>query len=331
MEPLIDAIYRLLPTKAEAALSASLLRDKLENHHELLECTNKKTRYQKVKRLLDKLEADKAGKIFVQPQGKENLYWKRCEPEQQLHYLLTQLSLFQDVIKQRLPASQQQQLADVMQNLPGNKTNWLRKIYIAPSSVWQPPKLDPAVTSVVYQAIEENKVFSCDYTTLNGITRRQTLVPWGLMTKAEKVYVLAIRRGSTKPAPITYALMSIRNAELGDRQTLLEGLPPDTDLRKYCEAHNIGSFAAEAKQITLVVRFYGNAGRNIKETPLSDDMQVHEINERCREVIATVQNSVELRKYLRGFGEQAEVIAPSELRQQMVAELHAWLTRYQTK
>ncbi|KKO46575.1 hypothetical protein WG68_04540 [Arsukibacterium ikkense] len=328
MEPLIDAIYRILPTNAEHALSAAALSRKLAEHDALMLCNTAKLKAQKVRRQLDKLEADKAGKIFVGQHGKESRYWKLCQPEQQLSYLLQQLSLFQDVIKQRLPASQQQQLNDVMQSMPGNKGNWLRKIYIAPSSVWQAPRLDPAVTAVVYQAIEEDKVFSCDYTTLDGITRRQTLVPWGLMTKAEKVYVLAIRRGSTKPAPITYALISIRNAELGESKTLLEGLPPATDLRTYCEAHNIGSFASEAEQIKLVVRFYGNAARNIKETPLSDDMQVQEINQRCREVSATVHNSIELRKYLRGFGEQAEVMAPPELRQQMVAELHAGLARY---
>ncbi|SNY58369.1 Predicted DNA-binding transcriptional regulator YafY, contains an HTH and WYL domains [Arsukibacterium tuosuense] len=328
MEQLIDAIYRLLPTKAGQALSVTALRDKLENHDALLTCATSKTKYQKVQRQLDKLEVDKAGKIFVEPYDKENRYWKLCEPEVQLANLLRQLSLLQDVIKQRLPASLQQQLDDVMQ-MTAKKDHWLRKIYVAPSSVWQPPKLDPAVTSVVYQAIEEDRAFSCDYTTIKGKTRRVTLVPWGLMTKAEKVYVLAIERGSKKSAPVTYALISIRNAELAGPKTIVEGLPADTDLRTYCERHQIGSFAVGAEQISLVVRFYGNAGRNIKETPLSDDMQVQELSDDCREVTATAHNSVELRKYLRGFGEQAEVIAPTELRQHMRSELHAAIKRYE--
>ncbi|QSX39787.1 helix-turn-helix transcriptional regulator [Shewanella cyperi] len=329
MESLGEAIYRNLPTNEQYALSVASLSERLNQHEALQKCDCDKHKAQKIRRQLAKLEADKPGKIHAQQYGKEWRFWKSCEPETQLSYLLQQLSVLQDVIQQRLPSGLQRQLNDVMQQLPVNKGNWLRKIYIAPSSVWQPPKLNPEVVTVVYQAIEEDRTFSCDYTTLKGITRRVTLVPWGLMTKAEKVYVLAIERGSKKTAPVTYAMLSIRNAELGEHISLLEGLPVDVDLRTYCETHQIGSFGADSPVIDLVVRFYGNAGRRLEETPLSDNMQLHELSNNCREIHATVRNTVELRKFLRGFGEQVEVIAPDLLRSEMIQELHACLNRYQ--
>ena len=328
MKTLMNAIYQMLPTRAESAQSTALLTERLHHHHALINCKGQKTRLQKIRRQLEKLELDKAGKIHIVQHGKELRYWKSSEPEAQLSQLLQQLNLLQDVIRQRLPSSLQQQLNDLMQQVPSNKGNWLRKIYIAPSSVWQPPKLNPDVTAVIYQAIENDLTFSCDYTTLKGVTKRVTLVPWGLMTKAEKVYVLAIERGSVKPAPVTYALLSMQNAVLGDNQTLREGLPADTDLKTYCELHHIGSFGAGSEQISLIVRFYGIAAKRLADTPLSDDMQINELTHDCREVTATVRDTKELRKFLLGFGALAEVIAPAQLRDDIKNELKACLRRY---
>lgn len=87
----------------------------------------------------------------------------------------------------------------------------------------------------------------------------------------------------------------------------------DFDLDSYIASGAFG-FSGDAPEIEVVLRFYNGAGFHLKETPLSKDQTVHEINEQTLEVTATVRDNRRFRWWLMGFGADVECIEPSSLR-----------------
>ncbi|MEE2003155.1 WYL domain-containing protein [Alkalimonas sp. MEB108] len=327
-------IYRTLPEGEHKAITTAQLLERIQASgwaHQAASLLpgERKSAIQKLRRQLDGMMDNPDKLIGSDRQSRQQIYWRKPDPQKGLAYLIQELSLLQDVIKRGLSPKTQQDFDALLSKRLSHQSRWLNKLYVAPSGVWQPPVLDATTTELVYSAIEQELEFSCDYTNIQGLKRRVRLAPWGLMVKAEKVYVVARECGKNKPGAVTYAMISIENVELENPMQLSDMLDPAIDFKTYCEQEGMGQFAKGTESIVLTMRLYGNAGRRIHDTPLSTDMQVKEISHDCREVTATVHNSVELRKFLRGFGAELQVMAPEQLRSQMAEELKQALAWYQ--
>lgn len=101
----------------------------------------------------------------------------------------------------------------------------------------------------------------------------------------------------------------------------------DFDLDTYIASGAFG-FSGDAPEIEVGLRFYNGAGFHLKETPLSKDQIVLEIDERTLEVTATVRDNKRFRWWLLGFGEDVEIILPRELRSSISLALSNALGKY---
>jgi predicted DNA-binding transcriptional regulator YafY len=101
----------------------------------------------------------------------------------------------------------------------------------------------------------------------------------------------------------------------------------DFDLDAYIASGAFG-FSSDAAEIEVVLRFYNGAGFHLKETPLSKDQQVLEIDEQTLEVTATVRDNKRFRWWLLGFGADLEVVSPEDLRKLIWDHLLLGVGRY---
>lgn len=99
------------------------------------------------------------------------------------------------------------------------------------------------------------------------------------------------------------------------------------DLDSYIASGAFG-FSGDAPEIEVVLRFYDGAGFHLKETPLSKDQRVREIDEQTLEVTATVRDNRRFRWWLLGFGADVEVFSSSNLRDDLRQQLGKAVMRY---
>jgi predicted DNA-binding transcriptional regulator YafY len=96
--------------------------------------------------------------------------------------------------------------------------------------------------------------------------------------------------------------------------------PKNFDLDAYIASGAFG-FSSDAPEIEVTLRFYNGAGFHLKETPLSKNQSVSEIDEQTLEVVATVRDNNRFRWWLCGFGESIEILQPVSLRSALSASL----------
>ena len=122
------------------------------------------------------------------------------------------------------------------------------------------------------------------------------------------------------------ALHRIHKAEMLAAKT---NKSKDFDLDAYIASGAFG-FSGDAPEIKVVLRFYHGAGFHLKETPLSSDQQVNEIDEQTLEVTATVRDNRRFRWWLLGFGADVEVVGPNHMRNFMIKNVLQVNAHYDT-
>jgi predicted DNA-binding transcriptional regulator YafY len=103
--------------------------------------------------------------------------------------------------------------------------------------------------------------------------------------------------------------------------------PKDFDLDEYIHSGAFG-FSGDSPEIDVVLRFYNGAGFHLKETPLSKNQSVREIDEQTLEVTATVRDNKRFRWWLLGFGSDVEVFSSISLRDDLRQQFGKAIMRY---
>ena len=70
---------------------------------------------------------------------------------------------------------------------------------------------------------------------------------------------------------------------------------------------------------------------HLQETPLSEDQVIEHMQDVRRQVSATVLETRQLVWWLLGFGDGVEVLAPQELREQIIGKVKRLADRYAGK
>lgn len=322
------ALLAHLPTTPALPISIGELTDRVAQN--LTDVTKSRTLEQKIRRRLEKLSELYKDSIIIDYQPRRVLYSKTRDSTRENVVVLQQFAMLRKQVARYLPASQQEHLQHVRLN-PHTQTlkEWQEKLYLAPSSVWRAPAINPVIALVVYRAIESNVPICFDYTSVKGELSHKKLMPWGLMFKSEKVYVLGVETHLSTDKPAAYALHRMKNPDVLPYSVNLPTKPDNQTITEICERYDIGIFSSKNDQlINLEVKFYNDAARHIDDTPLSPDQQLIELTHDCRLLKATVRDCYELRKFIRGFGLNAEVLAPTYLRQELQQELALLLHRY---
>jgi len=177
---------------------------------------------------------------------------------------------------------------------------WPAKVrVVATSQPLLPPKVVPGVFEVVSEALYSNRWLNLDYRNSGGKRGKVEVMPLGLAQQGPRLYLVGRYRGYDNERSL--ALHRILSAEMS---TLSFDRPKEFDLKKYDDDGRFGF--GQGKKIQLTFRIDRNAGFHLLESPLSNDQQVVELNDKQLEITATVIDSAMLDWWLRGFGGSIE-------------------------
>jgi predicted DNA-binding transcriptional regulator YafY len=208
-------------------------------------------------------------------------------------------------------------------------SKWIQKIAVIPKG--QPllkAEFKESVRNVVYDGLLNNKQISITYKRL-GAKRSKTypVHPLGLVFRNEIIYLVAIAK--TYKDPAQFPLHRILKAELTETDAII---PKGTNLKTFIGRGEFSYPYAETvdeEEIVLEAAFHKYHASRLEETPLSSDQVMMSQADGRVTLKATVLNSLELREWLRGFGDSVEVIAPASLRAEFIEMIENLLQMYE--
>ncbi len=259
--------------------------------------------------------------------SKPHRYRKKVDVNAENKQTIRQLSVLQDLIGQYLPIDQQRLLEK--QVTDAHPHSWKQFIYVAPSSICTAPQCTIDIKTKVYTAIEQQQALAFTYLNGDRDISQKRLMPWGLMFKGEKTYVVGMEQNNKGTRPAIYAMHRMSEMSILDADDSYKAKPASMTIAEICKLHGFDRFKRKTDPIIhLTLRLFGKAANNIDGTPISDDQIVEEIAEGVRELRATILWGDELEKFIRGLGPHAEVIEPVALRQKLAEEYQQLALRY---
>lgn len=186
--------------------------------------------------------------------------------------------------------------------------SWTDKVRLLPRGLkLHPPEIRANVLEAVYRALLEERRFEADYCP-RGTTESRTyeVNPLGLVVRDGILYLVATLWRYSNPVHLAVHRL--------ERVNLLEATtwwPEDFDLDTHIAE---GGFRYPRSEATIQLRalFSHAAAWHLAETPLSEDQALTETEDGV-EVLATVQDTEELKWWLQGFGDAVMVLGPEEL------------------
>ena len=207
-------------------------------------------------------------------------------------------------------------------------SKWHDKVRVLPRGIPQrAPEISDEVAAAVYQAVLQEKQLKLTYVANTEIPepREYTIHPLALVVRDQVIYLVCIFDGYTDPRQL--ALHRIRHAEI---------------LEASCqrpEAFSVDAYIADGdfnmlysrKPIRLEAEFLKHVAIHLRESPVSDDQTIEEVSEENILLAATVLDSLELRFWLRSFGDEVEVIHPLNLRTEFANSASTLASHYGRK
>lgn len=200
--------------------------------------------------------------------------------------------------------------------------NWRKRVLVVSRGPeLLSPKISETVQRAAYQSLLEGKQLQASYRRRGAVkSKPMTLHPQGLVLREGVLYVVAMARDYTDL--YHYALHRFTSAEMLSASARRQ---QDFDLATYVE--QAFHYPLSPKSIRLRLRMDKGAAHHLEERPLAADQQIR-LDDDDAVITATVADTEELRWWILGFGEKAEVLAPVGLRREIVASLQGMAARY---
>jgi predicted DNA-binding transcriptional regulator YafY len=202
---------------------------------------------------------------------------------------------------------------------------WQHKVRVIPPN--QPllaPKIDEAVQATLHEALLHELQCNISY------QKREATEPesypihaLGLVQRGQVLYLVCTIKAY--PHIRILALHRILAAELMDESI---SPPVNFDLDDYISSGALGWFPKETIHLKVIIN--ADVASHLYETPLSDDQTMIELPDGRIQLTATVQETMQLRWWLQGFGDGVEVIKPAHLRKQIAESVERLAERYET-
>lgn len=179
-----------------------------------------------------------------------------------------------------------------------------------------PPKLSSAVLSSISTALLHDKVINVTYRNLQGrMLADRPVMPLALVQQAERLFLVCRFQGHEDTRHL--AVHRIKEAVLTphgfDR--------PEFSLEAYLKQGHFGF--GNGERITLKVNVQRHLAELLKETPLSDDQEVQELEDGTSLVSATVIRGEQIRWWLRMHGDAIKLVQPEGLLDEVDSTLPA--------
>lgn len=175
-----------------------------------------------------------------------------------------------------------------------------------------PPVVDTELSEKVYTALLEERRFKAAYRTVNGkLGTYDEVNPLGMAFVDGLTYLIASINQHIDP--VLLVLHRFQEVELLDKPVTF---PQDFDLDACVE--ELLTFQIGDK---LKVRLcFSNTSdiQRLKESPLAKNQKIRQLDDGKFELTATVDDTLQLRWWLSGYGSRVEVLGPKDLRQEFV-------------
>lgn len=214
-------------------------------------------------------------------------------------------------------------------DLHGNGlSGWRNKIRVlSPGQPLQPPTVDSDVQSVVTQALLLDRRVLVTYRPRGAKNDKEYVVsPLGLVVRDQVIYLVCTLRDYPDVKQLVFNRMraAVLMEEAVNRSV-------DFDLDRYIKQGEFGWPVESGERINLIADFTRSAAINIIEQPLDRHQQIEEIDAGTIRLSASVIDTYELRRWLRTYGDQVEVLAPEALRNEIAQGAVSLMERYAKK
>ena len=195
-------------------------------------------------------------------------------------------------------------------------SNWTERVRVVPPSLnFQPPSVDIEVQDVLYEALLKRKQILADYENVAGETTKGiTLNLIGLVQRGPLVFLIATAWDYQDVRQ--FALHRFQSAQILETPTIEpEGFKFDQYL-----ASGAMEIIENSDKIAIKLCIDQRQARYLSETPLSDDQILKEDAQKEGWFIlsATVNDTAQLRWWLRAHATECEVLEPALLRQECI-------------
>lgn len=228
--------------------------------------------------------------------------------------------LVESYMRQLLPASTLDYLQPwfstangVLDQHDNGLAHWPDKIRVLPQGLpKKTPDIKPEIAEAVYQAVLQERQLRITYPSKNedAETTSRIIHPLALVVRDRVVYLICVFDGYSDPRQL--AMHRILSAEvLNDAALRPEGFSIDAYIAD-------GEFGIQhsPQPITLEAEFMRHVAIHLRESPIAEDQVIEDVDEDNVLLRATVPDTLELRLWLKSFGDEVAVIMPDELRQE---------------
>jgi predicted DNA-binding transcriptional regulator YafY len=179
------------------------------------------------------------------------------------------------------------------------------------------------VAEAAYQAVLQERQLQIVYPNRSEQPENRTHIvhPLALVVRDRVVYLICVFDGYTDPRQLAlHRMVSVTMLDESAQR------PKDFSIDKYITEGAFG-IVLNPKPIVLEAEFLRHVAIHLRESPIADDQVIEDVDEDNVLLRATVPDTLELRLWLRGFGDEVAVISPPFLRKEfceMSENLHQY-------
>ncbi|WP_262966128.1 helix-turn-helix transcriptional regulator [Methylobacter psychrophilus] len=197
---------------------------------------------------------------------------------------------------------------------------WIDKVRIISNGLnLLPPEINPVVLPVIYEALLKNCRFDAIYQGQNSTAKIYEMNPLGLVFRNNLIYLVATVGDYLIVKQ--FALHRFQYAKLGSNKVTI---PSDFTLDGYIAEGEFDYPVTDSPQeVALQLEITGFMRKHLIETPLSQNQRITELDDDLYLLEASIQDTYQLRWWIRSFSTNIEVMEPVELRAEFAREARA--------
>jgi predicted DNA-binding transcriptional regulator YafY len=251
-------------------------------------------------------------------------------PSMDAHAALT-FNLVEEYMQNLLPRSTLSHMApwfDAAQGVASSQastvTKWRDKLRVIPHTLNKvPAPIDPDIQATIYNGLFNEKQIQVTYRAITTGKEAKTypVHPLGLVVMEQVVYLVCTVKDYQDARFL--ALHRIDAAELLDTTAVR---PTTFDIDEFI-LREFGIRLGK-EPIDLILRIRGVLAKYLAETPVASDQRMFQIDDVWTRVEVGVQDTIQLRSWLRSLGPDAVVERPDFLRKTLSDEFKSLASHY---
>jgi predicted DNA-binding transcriptional regulator YafY len=297
--------------------------------------------------------------LCVEKGSGKSLLWK-LSPYQQLTYdfermpafMALALTLSEKHLKQVLPSETRAELKKLFDNAQEKLVKSEQKLssrhyqrlsqsveFFQRGQRLQAASFNPKILDTIYRAILLGKRISISYQR-GQASKEYELHPYGVVIMLPKLYLVAkkhevvAKKHEASPDHEFFRSFLVHKIQDITIKQHTNHVPDNFNLRQYLDAGHMDVYLSfnDLDHHTLLLEITSSQNSNLiedlKENPISPDQELQNINENIWQLTASVKRTIQLKNWLMALGNQAKVLSPKIIQEDLLQAIDAIRSRY---